>query len=186
MPGVNRRVPGDCRWGTPGEVSEAARLFMGGIDLDPASSEAFNSIIRADCFYSEADDSLRKVVPWVGKVFLNPPGGLRSKARQFWNRLVQEHSAGNVTEALYVSFALDSFQWSQGDKCDVPILLFPTYVFASRLRFLHHETLEPQKSPWKPCALTWLPPVETERKATDLAAILDALGLPGVLIGPTA
>jgi len=185
MSGVNHAMPLKESWGTPVAVCEAARLFMGGIDLDPASSEAFNSIVQAAAYYDAACDGLAPGAPWLGRVFLNPPGGTPGKAKKWWKRLVAEWQAGNVKEALYLSSALDSFQWSQSDACDVPILAFPTLVFAKRLRFLEmldSETIVPQKNPWKPCALTWLPSADTPRRVEDLAGILSALGEPGILV----
>lgn len=59
---------------TPGDVVEAARRTMGGIDLDPASCEIANTrLVRATEFYTERDAG--HLQPWWGRVFLNPPGG---------------------------------------------------------------------------------------------------------------
>jgi hypothetical protein len=79
-------------WGTPQDIIEAARHVLNGvIDLDPASSEFFNSRVQARKFYDLEDDGLRK--SWcrffsflnedqdhcedVGRfsIFLNPPSG---------------------------------------------------------------------------------------------------------------
>lgn len=80
-------------WGTPQDIIEAARHVLGGaIDLDPASSEFFNSRVRARRFYSLEDDGLRKswcdYFPYEDNdhefpvddverfsIFLNPPSG---------------------------------------------------------------------------------------------------------------
>lgn len=59
---------------TPYDIVEASRSVLGHIDLDPASCELANKIVRADFILTAEDNGF--VQDWAGNVFLNPPGGL--------------------------------------------------------------------------------------------------------------
>lgn len=62
---------GNNEWYTPKEFIDAARLVMGTIDLDPASSEIANETVQAEKIYTADDNGL--ACPWFGNVWLNPP-----------------------------------------------------------------------------------------------------------------
>lgn len=76
---------GTPEWWTPQKYIDAVYEVMGGIDLDPASCEEANRVIRAKRFYDENDNGLLKI--WEGRVFLNPPYGdaTREFAEKFFN-----------------------------------------------------------------------------------------------------
>lgn len=95
---------------TPLEIIEAARLTMGGIDLDPASSPEANRRVRAETFYGEIMDGLSMV--WRGRAWMNHPFGRRENP--LWiNKLEREFTAGHVTQACCITFACTSEKWFQ-------------------------------------------------------------------------
>lgn len=62
---------GNNEWYTPIEIIETARLTMGSIDLDPASSDIANETVQAKAYYTAEDNGLEQ--EWYGNVWLNPP-----------------------------------------------------------------------------------------------------------------
>jgi hypothetical protein len=178
----NHRMPLREDWGTPSGVIAAVTSFMGAIDLDPCSNERFNTIVCAGMFYDSVANGL--ALPWFGRVFCNPPGGTRGGALKWWNRLLDAHRSGEFSEAIYLSFSLDILQASQTEKSGAPLLDFPTIVFANRLKFLDSVTLAPQKTPWKPCAVTWVANdnVRGERTIGHLGDLLRMFGESGYVL----
>lgn len=59
---------------TPTGIVEHARTTLGALDLDPASCEAANQVVKAASFFTKEDNGFTRL--WKGRVFLNPPGGL--------------------------------------------------------------------------------------------------------------
>lgn len=106
---------------TPQYIVEPSRVVLKRIDLDPASTEAANILVRARKIYTKRDDGLSH--SWKGHVFLNPPGGvdrrLRARwgtsARQvaFWRKLIEEVQLGHVKRAIFVGFSLELLQSCQ-------------------------------------------------------------------------
>ena len=86
------RLSNDNEWYTPRPDVEAAREVLGGIDLDPASSQRANETVGAATFYSAEDDGLAQ--PWFGRVWLNPPYG--GGAAPFTARLVAAYEQGDL------------------------------------------------------------------------------------------
>ncbi len=79
---------------TPSKYVEAARLVMGGIDLDPASCAEANETVKAKRFFSDNEDGLQQ--SWSGRVWLNPPYG--GNSANFIEKL--SSSLGDVTQAV--------------------------------------------------------------------------------------
>ncbi|WP_262965158.1 DNA N-6-adenine-methyltransferase [Methylobacter psychrophilus] len=62
---------GENEWYTPERFIEAARLTMGQIDLDPASSDTAQKVVQATTYYTKNDNGLD--YDWAGNIWLNPP-----------------------------------------------------------------------------------------------------------------
>lgn len=58
-------------WYTPEYIIESAKLVMGKIDLDPASSAKANETVKAEFYMSKEKGGLDKT--WFGNIWLNPP-----------------------------------------------------------------------------------------------------------------
>ena len=82
-------------WWTPIQYIESVRKVIGSIDLDPASCDRANQVVKAKKIYTEEDNGLNH--EWHGKVFMNPP---YSKNKDFAEHLLQEYESGNVDEAI--------------------------------------------------------------------------------------
>jgi len=99
---------GENEWYTPDEYLEAARRVLGGIDLDPASSEIANQRVKAKRFFTIEDDGLAR--DWAGKVWMNPPYS-QPHIRLFAEKLVDEFQAGRVSEAIALTHNYTDTAW---------------------------------------------------------------------------
>ncbi len=99
-------------WYTPPEYVDLARHVMGGVDLDPASSEEANHLVRASRYLTIQDDGLS--VDWNGRVWLNPPYGKygQKPAQGVWaDRLEMEFCMGRVQQAVLLTKTVPGYQW---------------------------------------------------------------------------
>lgn len=121
-------------WYTPAEYIEAARVVMGGIDLDPASNAQANEVVQAATYFTQHDDGLTR--PWPGRVWLNPPYGIEdggSSAGLWASRLIEQYRAGITTEAILLVNAVTERRWFQ------PLWDFPICFTDHRIRFYTSE-----------------------------------------------
>ena len=119
---------GNNEWYTPAAYVEAAHRVMGGIDLDPASSEIANQTVKAATIYTAADNGLEQEWP-VCRIWMNPPYA-QPLISQFCERLAVAVEAG--AEAIVLVNNATETAWFQrlGDVCTA--ICFPR----SRIRFL--------------------------------------------------
>lgn len=100
-------------WYTPAKYLEGVRELLGEIDLDPASNDTANRIVRAKRYFSANDDGL--ALDWFGRVFVNPPYGKSeehgSLAGAFCNKAMAEYESGNVQACVILVNSLHSQNW---------------------------------------------------------------------------
>ena len=163
---------------SPPEVTTAGTLTMGSIDLDPFTCKLANKVVQAKRYFHA--NALEK--PWCNldgspsSVFCNPPGGTLdrhtllpsirpdgkpgpgySSAAVAWAYLVNEYLTGNVREAVFVCFSLNTFQNSQKiPGCRFPPYLFPFCIPSSRLRFWCKARPIGKGQPSQPNALIYI------------------------------
>lgn len=108
------KTPIDCintksilgRNATPIEIIESARSVLGSIDLDPASDEVINNLVKATRIFTYEDDGFFQ--NWSSRtLWLNPPGktystflGKEIKASHWIRKLYREYSKGAVDSAI--------------------------------------------------------------------------------------
>jgi hypothetical protein len=124
-----------AEWYTPRDYVEAARKVLGGIDLDPASSDTANALIGATRFATRDQDGLAEGCLWRGRVFLNPPGG---RVRDFWRRLLREIRSGDTTAAIWIGYSLQQLQTLQAADTSGPVEMANALCFPrKRIAFLN-------------------------------------------------
>lgn len=122
---------------TPPEILRATRLlFNKNVSLDPATSIAWNNhVLKADQIYTEETDGLAH--DWnASTLFLNPPGNLvgRRSAQAVWFEKLEKHYlAGEVREAIFLSFNLEILRHCPS------IMQYSWCVPASRLKFWSYD-----------------------------------------------
>jgi hypothetical protein len=97
---------GNNEWYTPVEWIDRARVVMGSIDVDPASCEFAQRVVKATEWFDQERDGLAH--PWRGNVWLNPPysGGL---IEPFIEKLVVERK--NFAQAIVLVHSRTDAAW---------------------------------------------------------------------------
>jgi len=101
---------GENEWYTPKEYIDLARQVLGEIDLDPASAEQANQVIKAITFFTKEQDGLKQ--KWEGRIWLNPPYA-QPLVAHFCKKLILEYRNQNVTEAIVLVNNATETEWFQ-------------------------------------------------------------------------
>lgn len=120
------QTSGDTEYYTPKVIVDLARYVMGGIDLDPASSEYANRVVKATKYFTAENDGLKQ--RWHGRVWLNHPFG-RGSNRKWMDKLFREFEHENVTEFCCITYACTSEAWFR------PLLAMPQCFLIPRTNY---------------------------------------------------
>jgi phage N-6-adenine-methyltransferase len=123
---------GENEWYTPSEYVEHAREAMGGIDLDPASSDRAQSTVKAQRYYTVRDDGL--ALEWHGRVWLNPPYS-RELIGKFIDKLVEEYTVGRTRSAILLTHNSTDTAWFRAAQEACSAICFTD----SRIRFYNAD-----------------------------------------------
>jgi ParB family chromosome partitioning protein len=114
---------GELEWYTPEAYIEAARVVLGHIDLDPASTDIANGIVKAEQIFTAQDNGLAQ--PWDGRVWMNPPYA-QPLITQFCEKLAASVRAGTVPAAVVLVNNATETQWFRAVADVSAALCFPS------------------------------------------------------------
>ena len=97
---------GNNEWYTPAEIIEAARSAMGSIDVDPASNDIAQKVVKAGAYYTAETNGLDKT--WTGNVWMNPPYA-SDLIGKFIDKLIAERK--NYTQAIILVNNATETEW---------------------------------------------------------------------------
>lgn len=130
---------GNNEWYTPPHFIEAARKVMGSIDVDPASNDIAQQVVKAGVYFTQETNGLDK--SWVGNVWMNPPYSA-SLIKQFASKLKQETTNGNTDRFCVLVNNATETKWFK-DICSVTDAVC---FLTKRVSFLNSQG-EPTRQP---------------------------------------
>lgn len=149
---------GNNEWYTPARFVDLARNVMGGIDLDPASSEVANQTVKAEQFFTIEDDGLQQA--WAGRVWLNPPYGKDQIAA-----FAEKFAACEFAEGIALVNNATETTWFQALTSEASAVCFPL----GRIKFNDH-TGTPRNTPLQGQAVVYSG-ANTDRFAEQFSAV---------------
>jgi ParB family chromosome partitioning protein len=127
---------------TPLYIIKAARQVLGKIDLDPASCKVAQRVVLATVYLNKANDSLRPKIPWLGRVWLNPPF---SNPAPFTTKLIEEYEAGRTKAAILLVNNGTETKWGQALLRRYPVCFVGAHDgYGSRISFWKNDPDEPR------------------------------------------
>ena len=131
------QASGNEEWYTPSEYMDSVReLFGGSIDLDPASCDVANEIVKAERYFTKEQDGLQQ--DWEGSVYLNPPY-TRAVVAEFTDKLIHHYQRGDVSQAILLVYATTDTDWFQKALSASDAVLFTN----SRIKFYNVSGTQP-------------------------------------------
>jgi hypothetical protein len=120
---------GNNEWYTPKEFVDAARLAMGSIDTDPATSELANQTVGASQIFTAADDG--RAQQWSGNVWMNPPYS-KGLIGDFAEAVTLKYTNGEIEQATILVNNATETRWFQRMLKKASAVCLP----ASRIKFI--------------------------------------------------
>lgn len=120
-------------WQTPSDIIERARVCMGSIDTDPATSKEANVRIKAKRIYTVEKSGVTLSASWHGNVWVNPPFSMN---KHFVSKAITEWEHGYSDQTIYLCNANTDTKWFQRLLNAATSVCFT----AGRIRFIDPET----------------------------------------------
>lgn len=113
---------GNNEWYTPGQYIELARTVLERIDLDPASNEQAQQVVKASTYYTIETDGLSE--KWQGRTWMNPPYGA-GDIEPFCEKLIKHFLARDIDEAIVLVNNATETRWFQDMAKHAEAICFP-------------------------------------------------------------
>jgi phage N-6-adenine-methyltransferase len=97
---------GENEWYTPLKFIKSARIVMKTINLDPASFDEANEIVKATNYYTVETNGLKQ--KWYGNIWLNPPYS-QPLISHFSNKLIEQ--LANIKQACILTNNATETEW---------------------------------------------------------------------------
>ncbi len=114
------KLTGNAENYTRQETVDRIRAVLGEIDLDPASCDMAQKIVKAKKYYTAQTNGLKK--KWSGRVFLNPPYGM-PLIREFTDKLIQ--SLPEIDAAILLTNDQTDTDWWQSCAVNAQVICMP-------------------------------------------------------------